>query len=74
MRYSLLKVSLCLTVMLDLSAGAPLSAQHWPQFRGPSGQGHAPRSHPPVKFGEGTSAVENGDSRPWLVVSRDLGK
>ncbi|MCA8983177.1 MAG: PQQ-binding-like beta-propeller repeat protein [Planctomycetaceae bacterium] len=52
MRYSLLKVSLCLTVMLDLSAGAPLSAQHWPQFRGPSGQGHAPRSHPPVKFGE----------------------
>ena len=38
-----------LGLLLALFAADPANAS-WPEFRGPTGQGHAPRANPPIKF------------------------
>jgi outer membrane protein assembly factor BamB len=41
-------------VACAFAAGAVVSAQHWPQFRGPQGLGVADEQHPPVSWDLGT--------------------
>lgn len=67
-------------------AGAP-APDNWPQFRGPTGDGHAAAADVPVKWGESqnvrwkTAIHDKGWSSPviwgeqiWLTTARDDGK
>ena len=46
------------TLLLTLALGASLqAAENWPQFRGPTGDGHAPAgANPPIEFSEEKNA------------------
>ncbi|MEA3213748.1 MAG: outer membrane protein assembly factor BamB [Chthoniobacter sp.] len=69
-----------------LFANSLLAAEHWPQFRGPSGDGHSDATGLPVQFGEGehvkwkTAIHGKGWSSPviwgaqvWLTTATDDG-
>ncbi|NOX55147.1 MAG: PQQ-binding-like beta-propeller repeat protein [Planctomycetes bacterium] len=43
--------------MLWVAIVVPASAQDWPQFRGPDGQGHAASAAPPLTWNETTNVV-----------------
>jgi len=52
-----MRVTRVTLVLLGLLASAPASAQDWPQFRGPGGQGHAAATGLPLNWGEGKNVV-----------------
>src|SRR5262249_37766810 len=43
---------LALSAMIGLSLGLPVVGEHWPQFRGPTGQGHAAQMNLPLQWGK----------------------
>jgi outer membrane protein assembly factor BamB len=69
-------------VIIAALSAAVLDAQSWPQFRGPTGQGHAGGTSHPVEWGEtknvawktrvpglGWSSPVVADNRIWLTTS-----
>jgi outer membrane protein assembly factor BamB len=70
-------ISLVLTVAATLMAGAADTTADWPQFRGPTGNGHAPASaRPPLYWGETSNVVwkvsltGRGRSSPIVLGNR----
>lgn len=68
-----------------LFASAPISSQEWPQFRGPTGQGHAAARDVPLQWSEtqnlrwkvpvdgaGWSSPVVSNDRVWLTTAVDI--
>lgn len=66
---------------------APLAAEDWPQFRGPTGQGHADDATLPLQWseteniawktaipGSGWSSPAVANGRVWITAARDVGR
>jgi outer membrane protein assembly factor BamB len=74
-KYSLVMVGVCSTVLLAASATLPTppaaptadEARNWPQWRGPLGTGEAPHAKPPVEWSE-TKNIR------WKVEIPGIGK
>jgi outer membrane protein assembly factor BamB len=57
---------LCALALFILAFRAPSSAQEWPQFRGPTGQGHASEQQAPVEWSESHNVA-------WKIAVPGLG-
>ena len=77
-----LRRQLALSLLLALAGGAAIRAEDWPQFRGPSGQGHSSETGLPLAWsesqnvvwkapvpGRGWSSPVVADGRAWLTTS-----
>ena len=77
MRLRGLILALCVT-----TTTIPLTADDWREFRGPTGQGHAPDTNPPIEWseteniawksevpGRGWSSPVIADGRLWITTS-----
>jgi outer membrane protein assembly factor BamB len=75
----------CLIAALLASATLPLGAEDWPQFRGPTGQGHSSEQGLPLEWGEtrniawktplngsGWSSPVVAGGRVWLTSALDV--
>ena len=81
-------MSLCRVFLLVVLTPAALAAgEHWPQFRGPTGQGHSDATSPPVEWsesqgvawqaeipGEGHSSPVIWGDQVWLTTATDEGR
>ncbi len=82
-----MRLSLTVLVALLALAAAGLAAENWPQFRGPTGQGHSTESRLPLTWsekqniawkvpvpGSGWSSPVVADGRVWLTTAREAGR
>jgi hypothetical protein len=78
-------VRACLITLLLTSGIVPLTAEDWPQFRGPSGQGHSNERGLPLEWSEtrniawktplsdsGWSSPVVAGGRVWLTTAREM--
>ncbi|MCC6234874.1 MAG: PQQ-binding-like beta-propeller repeat protein [Verrucomicrobiales bacterium] len=61
--------------LVSVLTGLAHAQPHWPQFRGPNGQGVSPDAHPPITFSTSTNllwrtVVEPGHSSPVIWGNR----